>query len=137
MEGTFKVFFDGASRGNPGLAGAGAFVLKPNGERVDYVRYLGPSLTNNHAEYEALIMGLEGCQQLGASKVEAFGDSMLVCNQVAGAWKVKVANLMPLAEKAKKLAASFASFSIKHVYRSENSKADALANAAVDSRSFV
>jgi ribonuclease HI len=98
--------------------------IKPNGE----------SFTNNHAEYKALILGLTGCKNTGAKRVEAFGDSMLVCKQMKGAWKVKAANLRPLVEQAKKLAASFNFFDIQHIYREKNSEADALANRAIDQR---
>jgi ribonuclease HI len=109
-------------------------VIKPDGEHLDYTEFIGESFTNNHAEYKALILGLTGCQNMGARRVEAFGDSMLVCKQMKGSWKVKAAQLMPLVEQAKKLAASFDSFDIQHIYRDKNSEADGLANRAIDQR---
>jgi ribonuclease HI len=127
--------FDGSARpGNPGLGGAGAIVYRPDGRTVEIYKYLWNSITNNVAEYEGLILGLEACHELGAKAVHVYGDSMLVVRQVKGLWKVKGIHLRPLCDKARKLVAEFETCPLEHVLRAGNEAADALANRAVDEK---
>ena len=128
----YIVYTDGAARGNPGPGGAGAVVQHPSGERVAEVReYLG-CVTNNVAEYRALLLGLERARQLGARCVEVRSDSELLVKQMRGEWKIKNDALRTLARRAHVLAAEFERVSYVHVRREFNKAADRLANQAID-----
>jgi ribonuclease HI len=127
------VYFDGASRGNPGHAAIGAVVLDPPTRLAEVSEYIGTG-TNNVAEYRALIAGLRAARAFPARVIHVRGDSMLVVNQMLGTWKVKHAALKPLAREAIELLHDFAAVDIAHVPRDQNAEADALANAALDAR---
>ena len=123
---------DGASRGNPGTAGAGAILKDPNGRVVRKLRrYLGEA-TNNVAEYEALLMALEEAAALGSKTVRVFADSELVVKQVKGIYRVKNKGLKDFYVKVMKVASTFDDFKIAHVMREDNAEADKLANEAID-----
>ncbi|HEV3227922.1 MAG TPA: ribonuclease HI family protein [Solirubrobacteraceae bacterium] len=124
---------DGGARGNPGRAAAAAVVSAPDGQIVDEAsRVLGVA-TNNVAEYQALLLGLERARQLGASEVEVINDSELVARQVNGEYRVKHAALRPLHEQVLRSLAAFDRWQVRSVPREENRRADALVNAALDS----
>ena len=126
------LYADGAARGNPGPAGAGAVLLDEEGNIVaELTRALGPA-TNNVAEYSALILGLEEARRLGASSIDVFMDSLLVVEQMRGRWRTKHPGLIPLALRARQLLSSFAEREIRHVPREQNHIADALSNRAID-----
>lgn len=126
------VHVDGASRGNPGLAGAGAMVKDSQGRVVRKLRrYLG-EVTNNVAEYEALLMALEEAATLGCKRLKVFADSELVVKQVKGLYRVKNKALKDLYVKAMKIISGFDDFKIDHVMREDNAEADKLANEAID-----
>ncbi|MFN2519622.1 MAG: ribonuclease HI family protein [Candidatus Limnocylindria bacterium] len=126
------LYADGAARGNPGPAGAGAVLLDEQGDVVaEVTRYLGRA-TNNVAEYTALIIGLEEARRRGVEELEVRMDSMLVVQQMKGAWRIKHPGLRPLALRAAELLASIPSRTILHVPREQNFLADALANRAID-----
>ncbi|XP_059648972.1 uncharacterized protein LOC132294941 isoform X2 [Cornus florida] len=125
--------FDGASKGNPGQAGAGA-VLRNNDGSICRLREGLGIATNNVAEYRAVILGLRYALKKGFTNVRVLGDSKLVCMQIQGLWKAKNENMSTLSEEAKKLKKKFLSFEISHVLRvfsHLNSEADAQANFAV------
>jgi len=123
---------DGASRGNPGEAGAGACIFDSAGKEVfAECRYLG-QCTNNVAEYQALLLGLKGARQIALRELEVRLDSELIARQLAGRYRVKDAKLQPLFAEAKALIASFASCKVTHVPRNQNARADELANQAID-----
>ena len=125
--------FDGGSRGNPGPAGAGAVLYDEGGYEVSSVSaFLNGNATNNQAEYTGLVIGLEEALELGCTELVVYGDSMLVVKQVDGEWKCKSDNIKPLLEHTRQLKSSFRAFSIEHVYRKDNSRADELANIAMD-----
>ncbi len=127
---------DGGARGNPGPAGA-AFVLENESGRIACGgRYLGEA-TNNVAEYEALVWGLENAQAAGIDDILVLMDSELIVKQLLGAYKVKNAGLKPLFLKAMQLRREFSAFEVRHVRREENKLADALANEAMDVRANV
>jgi ribonuclease HI len=133
----FFLQFDGGSRGNPGPAGIGVTITTPTGDDVyELGEFLG-SCTNNVAEYTALIRGLEAAIALNASQLTVKADSELVVRQIKGIYKVKSPDLKPLFERAKKLMANIPKVAIDHVYRSDNSRADALANLAMDRKTKV
>ncbi|MBI4411036.1 MAG: ribonuclease HI family protein [Deltaproteobacteria bacterium] len=127
------VYTDGASRGNPGEAGAGAFLVSESGKEIPLSHYLGIK-TNNQAEYAALLMGLEELKKQKAREVEIRADSELMVRQLKGEYRVKNEGLIPYYERAKNLLTSFEKVSFRHVPREENKKADKLANEAIDFR---
>ncbi|XP_042941547.1 uncharacterized protein LOC122276123 isoform X2 [Carya illinoinensis] len=123
--------FDGASKGNPGLAGAGAVLRADDGSLVCRLQEGLGIATNNVAEYRALILGLRYALKRGFTSIRVKGDSKLICMQVQGLWKVKNQNMSDLYEEAKILMSKFLSFEINHVLRDLNTDADAQANLAV------
>jgi ribonuclease HI len=132
---TVVVFCDGGSRGNPGPAAIGAVVLDPATDpptRLATVSERIGETTNNVAEYQAAIAGLEAAAQFRARKVCVRADSMLVVQQLRGEWKVKQAHLRPLFERARALLATYEVVDLQHVPRAQNEDADALVNAALD-----
>ena len=130
----FTIYSDGAARGNPGPAGAGAFLSDEKGDTVAEVyKYLGEA-TNNQAEYSALILGLEEALKIGATKVSVFCDSELLVKQVKGEYRVKNAGLRPLYEEVVKNLKKIGGYTIAHVPREQNKRADELANLAIDSQ---
>ena len=129
------LYADGAARGNPGPAGAGAVLLDENGHVLaELTRYVGHHGTNNVAEYTALIIGLEEAKRRGIEEIEVRMDSKLVVEQMSGRWKIKHPNMKPLAIRAGELWASFPRRTLAHVRREENLIADALSNRAIDER---
>lgn len=126
------LYADGAARGNPGPAGAGAALVDEEGHVVaEAMRHLGHA-TNNVAEYTALIIGLEEARRHDVQDLEIRMDSKLVVEQMNGKWRIKHPNLKPLAIQAGALLASFSKRRISHIPRHENAIADALANRAID-----
>lgn len=121
---------DGGARGNPGPAGIGA-VLQINSQKKLFKKYLGEA-TNNQAEYQAIILGLEEARQAGATSVDCFLDSELVVKQLNREYKVKNKELAPLFVKVWNLSQQFERVTFKHVYREDNQEADCLVNEAVD-----
>jgi len=103
--------FDGGSRGNPG-AGYGSYQLTVRGKQSQPQRIeLGPSYTNNEAEYDTLIRALEEvtrrAKNPGRVQLEIRGDSQLVINQINGTWKVKEPRLQSRAARVRELLAPF------------------------------
>ncbi len=125
------IFTDGASRGNPGPS-AFAYVIKRQGTSDIEVNGRLPDTTNNVAEYTALVRALEHARQLGIRQVSIAADSELMVKQVQGSYRVKNEGLRPLYEEARELLDGFDSFTIRHVPRSDNSRADKLCNQALD-----
>ncbi|MHB8896366.1 MAG: ribonuclease HI family protein [Candidatus Geothermincolia bacterium] len=127
-----RVCTDGAARGNPGPAGAGAQALDPSGEVVvEISEFLGHA-TNNVAEYYALIMILEASRHLGYSRLKVFTDSQLMANQITGGYRVKNHGLKPLAARVKALLDEYREVEVQYIPRAKNTACDALANKAVD-----
>jgi ribonuclease HI len=126
------VHVDGGARGNPGPAAAACVVSDPAGEVLDeHARLLG-EVTNNVAEYRALLLGLERARAVGATEVEVVNDSELIAKQVQGIYKVKHAAMRPLHLEAMAALRQFERWSIRSVPRAQNAHADALVNAALD-----
>ncbi len=126
-----KIFFDGASKGNPGPAAIGAVLSEPSGKTILKLSERIGRATNNVAEYTALIRSLEEAKRLGATRVQCFSDSELLVRQMTGVYRVKSTSLMPLVQKAQSLRREFKDFSIQHVGRSHNQRADKLASDAL------
>jgi ribonuclease HI len=123
---------DGASRGNPGPAGAGAQITDDEGVVLAEIAEGLGEVTNNVAEYTAVIRGLERARELGATDVVLRSDSQLLINQLTGRYRVRSPHLLPLHRRVRELAASFDSIGFEHVRRERNVEADRLANAGVD-----
>lgn len=129
-----RLHTDGAARGNPGEAGAGIVLYDAdNRELAARSTYLG-RCTNNVAEYQALILGLETARDIGCAELNIFLDSELVVRQIQGSYRVKSVDLKPLHARAVELLAGFRRWSIRHVARSENRRADELANRGIDEK---
>lgn len=132
--GCYRLFTDGASRGNPGQAGAGAVLFSPAGdELIAHSAYLG-TCTNNVAEYRALILGLDEALQLGCDELAIALDSELIVRQIQGRYKVKNETLLPLFQQVQQRLSRLRKWSVMHVPRSQNSRADQLANQGIDGR---
>ncbi len=127
------IFTDGASRNNPGEAGAGIVMLQNGTPVARIARYLGKT-TNNIAEYTAAIIALEHAVKLGATRVKLFADSELLVKQLNGQYKVKNEGLKPLHRKVKELIAKIGSAEVQYIPRAQNKEADALANKAIDGK---
>ena len=126
------VFADGASRGNPGPASIGAVVYDADGAEVHAVsRRLGRA-TNNEAEYQAAIAGVEAALALGARDIELTMDSELVVRQLEFRYRVRNPRLRPFFERLLELRRQFNSFTVRSVPRAQNKRADELANLALD-----
>jgi ribonuclease HI len=123
---------DGGSRGNPGPAGIAAVATDPSGEVLaERSKTIGEA-TNNVAEYRALLLGIDLAKELDADAIEFVGDSKLIVEQVKGNWKVKQEHLRPLHTKVKDGMRDLPKWSIRHVKRDENTRADDLLNEALD-----
>jgi len=123
---------DGAARGNPGEAGCGAVIFNEHRHVVKKLsRYLGHA-TNNVAEYEGLLMGLEALIQLGKKRVQIQSDSQLLVRQLNGQYRVKDEKLKLLFRRAMMLLGRFDRVRIVHVPRESNKLADQLANQGID-----
>ncbi|HEY7347714.1 MAG TPA: ribonuclease HI family protein [Ktedonobacterales bacterium] len=123
---------DGGSRGNPGPAGAGIVIENAEGKPLAQGRKFLGQMTNNQAEYHALILGLQAVTRYQPVAVQVFLDSELVVHQMNGRYQVKGARLLPLYQQVKQLAARLPAVQFAHVPRSQNRRADTLANAAMD-----
>lgn len=125
---------DGASRGNPGPAAAGVVIETPGGEIAARGKlYLGV-MTNNQAEYRALILGLKTVAHYHPTAVRVYMDSELIVNQMRGMYKVRHPDLAPLWRKARELVSALPAVTFEHVPRAQNALADRLANEALDER---
>jgi len=125
------VYIDGASSGNPGPCGAACVVQTPDGQTVlDRARAFGPA-TNNVAEYQALLLGLETAAKLRPRRLTIRSDSQLLVRQVAGRYKVRSPHLKPLHRKALAMLEPFETVEIEHIARGENTEADTLARKAL------
>jgi len=133
-DGFWLLHADGASLGNPGSGGAGAVIYDDQGRVVAEIsQHLGLAVTNNEAEYQALILGLDRLRALGAENIRICLDSELVVRQVKGEYKVKNPRLAVLFRQVMALLSGFETYDIAHVRRELNRAADALASAAAAS----
>ena len=128
-----QLWSDGGARGNPGPAGAGAYLLMEDGREFRLSEYLGES-TNNVAEYTGLLIGLKAALKRGVTHIECMMDSELLCKQLLGVYKVKAEHLRPMFLELQGLLRKFQKAEVKHVRREFNKIADALSNEAMDRR---
>ena len=126
------MFIDGAARGNPGPSGVGV-IIKDTGSKIlkEFYKYLGVA-TNNIAEYNALVYGLQEAHMLGAQEVKLYLDSELVAQQLKGEFRVKDPKIKLLFDQAVHLVNGFSKFEIIQIPREKNKEADKLANKAIN-----
>lgn len=126
------IYSDGGSRGNPGPSASGFVIMNEQGEVVtEGGAYLGIT-TNNVAEYQAVYLGLERAQEMGIRTVDFRMDSLLVCNQMNGLWKIKHPDLAIIKNRIHELTAQFDKVSFSHVRREYNTLADGVVNKILD-----
>jgi ribonuclease HI len=125
-------YIDGGARGNPGPAGFGVRIERPDGTLVEEFSESIGVATNNVAEYRGLVAALEWARRHGSSAMHVRSDSLLLVQQMLGNYKVKHPGLRPLHAKARLLAHEIGRVSFEHVRREDNKHADRLANAAMD-----
>jgi ribonuclease HI len=127
------VYIDGGARGNPGPAGYGVRVERPDGAVVEeFAESIGVA-TNNVAEYRGLIAALEWARAHGHRALHVRSDSLLLVQQMLGRFRVKNPGLQPLHAKARLLVHEIGRVTFEHVRRESNTHADRLANEAMDS----
>ncbi len=132
------IHIDGGARGNPGPAAAGISITTPDGsEAIHEAGYWLGELTNNEAEYQGLLHALAQAKALGFESVHIRSDSELMVKQIKGEYRVKADNLKPLFATARERLTGFSKWSIEHVRREKNKRADQLANLAMDARRDV
>ncbi len=123
---------DGASRGNPGMAAFGVVFETADGKPIAELKNVIGETTNNVAEYEALLAALEYASSRQYERVKVLSDSELLVRQIEGRYKVRNPRLKPLHEHARRIIERLAGFSIRHIPREQNRRADRLANQALD-----
>lgn len=126
------LYTDGGARSNPGPAAVG-FVIKTEAGQIfkEGGRFLGVA-TNNEAEYQALIDGLEAAKEVAPDHLDCFLDSSLVVNQLNGVFKIKEARLRALVFEVKNLENEFKSIHYQYIPREKNKEADAWVNKVLD-----
>lgn len=129
--GRAHIYFDGACRGNPGPGAVGWVIVTGDGIVSEGGKRIGRT-TNNRAEYEALIHALEVASDYGFDEVVVRGDSELIVRQVRGEWNTNDPDLRELRVRVRELLEPFDEWSIDHVPREINERADELANEALD-----
>ena len=126
------LYVDGAARGNPGPAGIGVVIKDASNATIkEFCKSIGET-TNNIAEYNALIYGLQEVHMLGAKEIVLNMDSELVYHQLRGEYRVRNKAIKPFFEQAIHLINGFDKFDIRHIDRKENREADRLANKAIN-----
>ncbi len=128
---SWQVYVDGASSGNPGNSGAGIVVFDKNGVEIFRDSIFLGKMTNNMAEYEALLRALAKALECGVQDVTVHTDSLLVANQVTGAYKTNNDVLRRYVHKVKIIISNFDRFQIKYIPREQNRIADKLAKNAI------
>jgi ribonuclease HI len=123
---------DGAARGNPGPAGAGAILRDADGRIVAEIAEPLGRATNNVAEWTAVRLALEEARRLGATHVDVRMDSELVARQISGIYRVKHPDLKPIHAAVMDLLRAFDGYTVGHVPRALNVDADRLSNVAID-----
>ena len=129
--GRAHVYFDGAARGNPGPAAIGWVIVTGDGIVAEGSERIGRA-TNNQAEYEALIGALEAARDYGYDEVQVRGDSELIVKQIRGEYDTNNPELREKRVRALELLSSFGEWTLEHVPREVNDRADDLANEALD-----
>ncbi|HPA25537.1 MAG TPA: ribonuclease HI family protein [bacterium] len=128
------IFTDGGARNNPGPAGIGVAIFSAENLKEPiamHKKYIGET-TNNQAEYQAVVLGLEEAKKFKAEEIEVRLDSELVCNQITGKFKLKNPDFQDSFIKIFNLRQSFKKVNFKHIPRENNKLADKLVNQVID-----
>ena len=133
---TYTLKFDGGSLNNPGISSAASVIFKDR-SIIDRAAMYIPHGTNNIAEYNALILGLRRAIRLKIKKLNIRGDSLLVVNQIIGKYSVKNDALKKLHAIACELLSKIQEYTIKHIYRKDNTEADSLADLCIIIKSDI
>ncbi len=130
----YNIYFDGASRNNPGPCSSAAVILNNDNNILFSKTTKYECNTNNYAEYNGLINGLELAidNNLINEKIFVYGDSLLVINQINKKWQCKSENLISLYDKANELLLQFSDIEFIHIKRELNKLADKLCNLELD-----
>ena len=130
----YSIYFDGASRNNPGVCSSSGIIYDYEKNLVFKKVTKYECNTNNFAEYNGLINGLELAleNKLENEKIIIYGDSLLVINQVNNIWKCRADNLKPLYKNARKLIRKFKDIQLVHIVRENNRVADKYCNEILD-----
>lgn len=127
-----SIYTDGGARGNPGPAAVGVVIKDQKNKTIrEFNKYIGIA-TNNVAEYNAVIYGLQEALIIKADEVRLNLDSELVAQQLKGEYRVKNPNIKPLFEQAVHLISGFKKVDIIHIRREQNKEADKLVNKAIN-----
>ena len=129
----WHIYIDGASSGNPGEAGAGIVIKDEKNKIMAESIYIG-HMTNNMAEYTALLLALQKAEALSVDDVYIYTDSQLVAYQIHGKYQIKNLQLKKYVEKAKNIIKHFRYFDIKYIPRTENKLADMYAKKAIKNK---
>ncbi|GKD84109.1 reverse transcriptase domain-containing protein, partial [Tanacetum coccineum] len=124
----WKLFTNGAASSDG--SGAGLMLIDPEGKEYTYALRFGFETTNNEAEYEALLAGLRISQEMEITSLEFFVDSQLLVNQIKGTYAAKQPTIKEYLQKTKEALKDFDSYTIEHIQRNQNKKADALSKLA-------
>ena len=125
-------YIDGGSRGNPGTAGYGVYVVDEGGKQLASLSAGLGIKTNNFAEYSGLIAALQFAKANQYDGIKIYADSELLVKQINGVYRVKNPDLRNLYDQAQLLISDLKSFSIQYIPREQNREADCLANLAMD-----
>ncbi|AKM83855.1 TPA: ribonuclease H [Candidatus Campbellbacteria bacterium] len=133
------IYTDGGSRNNPGIAGAGVYITDAEGNEIKKIKKFLGIQTNNWAEYEALILGLEGVKKIlgknsKSTEIEVRMDSELIVKQMKGEYRVKQPALFEQFVRVNNLKVDFSNIKFVHIPRAKNGEADKLANEAMDEK---
>jgi len=131
-EGFYRARTDGASRGNPGPAAIGVSIENSDGKEVASASEAIGETTNNVAEYSALIKALDLLIELGATRAVVLLDSELIVRQLRGQYRVRNPRMKEFYAQVQSLLPRFREIHFRHIPREENTRADALANEALD-----
>jgi ribonuclease HI len=128
----YTLFFDGCSKGNPGLSGAGAVIYNSENKEIwSGTTFVGVKATNNQSEYEGLNLGLKKASEMNIKSLLVKGDSQLIIYQMTGKYKCSSSSLLNLFETAKNLEKKFETIEYNHILRHLNKRADELSNIAL------
>ncbi|MGD0236797.1 MAG: ribonuclease HI family protein [Syntrophorhabdales bacterium] len=131
----WHIYIDGASLGNPGQSGAGIVSYDEQGNEVWRESVHLGAMTNNMAEYEALVRALRKAREMAVASVSVYTDSQLVANQVLGSYRIKNDRLRKYLQEAQNLIEDFNRFEIQYIPREKNGLADKLAKSAAAQQS--
>ncbi|GKA61717.1 reverse transcriptase domain-containing protein [Tanacetum coccineum] len=125
----WKLYTDGAASSDG--SGAGLMLIDLEGKEYTYALRFGFKTTNNEAEYKALLAGLRIAQDMEITSLAIFIDSQLLVNQIKGTYAAKQPTIREYLQKTKEALKGFDSYTIKHIRRNQNKKADALSKLAL------